>query len=474
MAKKNSTYWSQRFDQIEQNANNKSVKRISQLEKKYQTAARQIDEKINAWYQRLADNNGVSMTEARKLLSESELKEFKWKVEEYIKAGEENAIDQRWMKELENASAKFHINRLEALKLEARQQVEQLFADGQQSMYDMLADVYRDTFYRSCFEIQKGVGIGFDVSALDDSKVSKLLSKPWSVDGTNFSEKLWGNKVKLINNLEQELARMVLTGESPRKAIANIKKEMGSSLASAKRLVMTEQAFFTSTAQVDAYDELDVEEFEYVGTLDGKTCSDCGGLDGKHFPVTEMTIGVNAPPMHPYCRCTTCPYFDDEFTIGGYRAGRNTQTGEINYFPANMTYNEWKKRYLVNEDSIKQKKLIEKKYKDAIMNTKKELGIRGIINLNPMPIDLTEFEFDEVHINSDRKHNVDRKTAEYFMKHSRFTLERWNGQYINYYSELGAVYIDVKNKKIRTAYRKQEFDSKIKTLIEVIINGRYN
>lgn len=345
MPKKNKDYWQQRFDQIEQSANNRSTKYVKQLEKKYQIAAQQIDGQINAWYQRIAANNEVSMTEARKLLSSSELKEFKWTVEDYIKYGQENEIDQRWMKELENASAKFHINKLEALKLEVRQQVEQLFAGGQQSMYDVLADVYSDTFYRSCFEIQKGVGIGFDVAKLDDGKVSRILSRPWSVDGTNFSEKLWGNKVKLINNLDQEISRMVLTGESPRKAIANIKKEMGSSLASAKRLVMTEQAFFTSTAQANAYGELDVEEYEFVGTFDGRTCGDCGDLDGKHFPVAEMAVGINAPPMHPYCRCTTCPYFDDEFTIDDKRAAKDE---ECNWYevPANMTYKEWKNNFV--------------------------------------------------------------------------------------------------------------------------------
>lgn len=469
-----SDYWKGRFDQIEQAANNKSVRYVRKLEKKYRIAAQEIDTKINAWYQRLADNNGVSMTEARRLLTGSELKEFKWTVQDYIKAGRENAIDQSWMKELENASAKFHINRLEALKLDARHQIEQVFAGGQEDMYGVLADVYSDTFYHSCFEVQKGIGVGFDVSKLDDKQVSKLINKPWSVTGENFSTNIWKNKTKLINTLDQELSRMILTGETPQKAIQNIKKAMNTSLSNAKRLVLTEQAYFTSIAQKDAYGELDVEEYEFVGTLDGRTCDDCGKLDGEHFPLSEISPGVNAPPMHPYCRCTICPYFDDEFTIDGYRVGRNTKTGEINYFPSDMTYGEWKNRYLVSEDHIKQKKLIEKKHKDDIMNTKKELGVKGTINLNPTPIDLTDFVFDDAHINSDRKHNVDRKAAEYFMKHAKFTLERWNGQYINYYSESGAVYVDVKNKKIRTSFRNKEFDTKAKKLIEVIVNGKYN
>ena len=343
---KNKDYWRKRFDQIEQAANNKSVKYTKQLEKKYGIAEKEIDAKVNAWYQRLADNNGVSITEAKKLLTASELKEFQWTVEEYIKYGQENAIDQRWMKELENASAKFHINRLEALKLEARQQVEQLFAGGQEAMFDTLADVYKDTFYHSCFEIQKGFGVGFDVSKLDDKQVSKVLMQPWAVDGTNFSEKLWGNKRKLINTLDQELSRMVLTGETPQRAIANIRKAMDVSQKTARRLVLTEQAYFTSVAQQDAYGELDVEEYEFVSIFDFKTCDECGDLNGQHFPVTEMHVGVNAPPMHPYCRCTTCPYFNDEFTVNDKRTAKNEETGEWYEVPSDMSYREWKSAFV--------------------------------------------------------------------------------------------------------------------------------
>lgn len=341
---KNSDYWKKRFDQVEQSANNKSVKYVKQLEKKYKTASQQLDNQINAWYQRLADNNEVTVTEARKLLTDSELKEFKWNVEEYIKYGQENAIDQRWLKELENASAKFHINRLEALKLEARQQIEQVFAGGQEAMFDTLADVYKDTFYRSCFEIQKGIGVGFDVSKLDDKQVSKLLMKPWSPDGENFSTKVWKNKTKLINTLDQEMSRMVLTGESPQKVIKSIKKAMDSSEYAARRLVLTEQAYFTSVAQKDAFGELDVEEFEIVATLDNKTSEKCREMDSQHFPVKDMTPGLNAPPFHVFCRTTTCPYFDDEFTVNDKRIAK----GEDGWYevPANMSYMEWKNSFV--------------------------------------------------------------------------------------------------------------------------------
>ena len=82
------------------------------VEEIYQKAQIELEDKINNWYQRFATNNQISMAEARKLLTTGEMKELKWSVEEYIKHGKENSISGQWAKELENASARFHVSRL--------------------------------------------------------------------------------------------------------------------------------------------------------------------------------------------------------------------------------------------------------------------------------------------------------------------------------------------------------------------------
>ena len=76
---------------------------------------------------------------------------------------------------------------------------------------------------------------------------------------------------------------------------------------------MTEQAFISSAAQKDAFNDLDVEEFEIVATLDSHTSDICREMDGKHFPMKDFQPGVTAPPFHVWCRSTTVPYFDDEW-----------------------------------------------------------------------------------------------------------------------------------------------------------------
>ena len=104
-------YWQKRFNQMEQAQHDRGAAAFSEIDRKYREAQKTIEQKIAVWYQRFADNNHITFPEARKLLTGSELSEFKWDVNEYIRHGKENAVSGSWMKELENASARYHINR---------------------------------------------------------------------------------------------------------------------------------------------------------------------------------------------------------------------------------------------------------------------------------------------------------------------------------------------------------------------------
>ncbi|HDO9695880.1 TPA: phage head morphogenesis protein, partial [Clostridioides difficile] len=137
------------FEQLEEAQNNKSVKYYLELEKQYKLAMNSIEKDILAWYNRFAKNEGISLLEAKKLLNTRELEEFKWSVEEYIRHGKENAINQKWMKELENASARVHITRLEALKLQIQQQVEVLYGNELDGIDKLMRDIYTSGYYHT-------------------------------------------------------------------------------------------------------------------------------------------------------------------------------------------------------------------------------------------------------------------------------------------------------------------------------------
>lgn len=347
MARKSDSgeYWKKRFQQVEEAQHQDGVQVYAEIEKQYRTAQRQIEGQIQAWYGRFATNNGVTIQEARRMLSAKELAELKWDVQQYIQYGEQNALSGTWGKELENASARFHISRLEALKLQTQQSLEVLFGNQLDSFDRGMRELYKSGYYRTAFEVQKGFGVGWDFATLDDKQIDKVIRKPWAVDGKNFSERIWGNKQKLINELNQTLTKNIVLGQDPQKAIDEIARKMNSSKTAAGRLVMTEEAFFSSAAQKDCFTELDVEQYEIVATLDSHTSDICQEMDGKHFPMSQWEVGVTAPPFHVWCRTTTVPYFGDEFDLLGERAARDAD-GKTYHVPANMTYPEWKKSFV--------------------------------------------------------------------------------------------------------------------------------
>lgn len=341
----NGEYWQKRFELLEQAAHQQGVQCYADIEKQYRQAQKQLEGQIAAWYQRFASNNGVTLAEAKRMLNAKELAELKWDVNQYIQYGQENAINGTWVKQLENASARFHISRLEALKLQTQQSIEVMFGNQLDSIDSTMRNVYKSGYYHTAYEIQKGVGVGWDFSALDDKQISKVINKPWAVDGKNFSERIWGNRQKLVNELNNTLTQNIILGKDPQKAIDEIARKMNTSKTNAGRLVMTEEAFFSSAAQKDCFTELDVEQFEIVATLDSHTSDICRGMDGKHFPMSEWKVGVTAPPFHVHCRSTTVPYFDDEFDAVGERAARGAD-GKTYYVPADMTYEQWSKKFV--------------------------------------------------------------------------------------------------------------------------------
>lgn len=379
------SYWKKRFEALEAASNKYGIETYRKIEPAFDSAFREIESEITLWYERLAKNNGITMQEARKLLNANELKEFQWDVQEYIKYGRENAINQQWIKELENASAKYHISRLEALKVRTQQAVEVAFGNELDEVDAMVKKIFTNDYYHSIYEMQKGFNIGWEIGQIDERKLEKIVSSPWATDGKHFSERIWNSRTQLVSELHNQLTRTCILGKPPDDAIKAISKKFNTSKNQAGRLVMTEQAYFHSVAQQEAFKELDVEEFEVVATLDNLTSEICQEMDGKHFPMKDFEPGVTAPPFHPWCRSVTVPYFDDDFDVGE-RAARD-EDGETYYVPADMTYPEWEKA-MVNGQTDDLKPAVP----DGIIKSKKET-IQTLDKLKQSGI--PESEYDE-------------------------------------------------------------------------------
>ena len=103
-------------------------------------------------------------------------------------------------------------------------------------------------------------------------------------------------------------------------------------------------------ASIDAYKGLGVDKIQVLGTLDRVTCEKCGSFDGKIFEIDKAQQGLNIPPFHPNCRCTTTPY-DEDWEHSGTRNAKD-DNGNDYYVPEDMSYEGWKRKYVEGENAI--------------------------------------------------------------------------------------------------------------------------
>lgn len=344
-----SSYWADRFLSEEERRDKDNRRYYSTIEKEYNKALAGLEKDIEYWLGRIAKNNDISLSGAKELLSKKELQEFKWTVEEYIKKGEENGVSGQWLKQLENASARVHIQRLEALKIQIQDRIENMYTTRDRSMEDYLCRVYKDTYYHTVFEIDKGIGsIQSSFNKLDDRKVLQIIHKPWATDGKDFSTRIWEDKANLVNTLHTGLTQSFIRGGNLDDVVNDISQFVSSKIKNKKyvasRLVTTESAAYASKAQEQAYKDLSVDKYEILATLDLHTSDICQDLDGKIFDRKDYQVGVTAPPFHPNCRTVTVPWFPDDVDTGE-RAARG-KDGKMGYVPQNMTYKEWYNKYV--------------------------------------------------------------------------------------------------------------------------------
>ncbi len=119
---------------------------------------------------------------------------------------------------------------------------------------------------------------------------------------------------------------------------------------------------------------------DMVYLVNPSCCPECRKHDGRHFPSRKMEQGVNAPPLHPNCRCFTAPWLkreDDGITnqdIADFDKWSET------YDQHGLSWQEWEKQKKSKKTRAKAAKPAPKieDFKlddfDGILSEKKELA----------------------------------------------------------------------------------------------------
>ena len=336
---KNSEYWRGRFSLLEHSTYKTAQTTLKEIEALYRQALYRTQKDIASWCTRIADDNGLFLTEARRLLGTKELEEFRWDVEQYIETAQKAGLDETWQKQLHNVSAKVHISRLEAVETQIRQQIEELYAGQEAQLTNAVRRAAENAYTGTLREAARGLDLNFQTVSFDKEQLDALTSKAWTTDDRTFRDRCWTNKTALVQTVHKGMTQSLLRGDSPAKLTDAIAKQFDVDRYKAGRLVYTETAYYSALAEKQGYKDLGVEKVEIIGTLDGSTCSICGQLDGREIPLAQYEPGVTVPPFHPRCRCTTAPVVPEDFA-DGLRIARG-EDGEQYYVPEGTKWKEW-------------------------------------------------------------------------------------------------------------------------------------
>ena len=341
-----SNYWADRFTAEENRINELSKEQVKEAKRQYDIALKNTNQKIYEFYAKYAKDNNISMYEAKQRFNKKELKEFKMSLSEYIRKGQSLNInpDDSIIKELKNVSSRVHIERLEALKIEIKAEIDLLSKTMENNLDKHLREVYRDTYYRSAYSIQKGLDQFSNIEKLNPELLESLVYKPWTKDNTNWSKRIWGNDGKLVNTLHTNLTQNIITGKPLKDIIDTIEERFNVERNIATRLIMTESAAYHSRAKERCMKDLGCEKYEVIATLDDRTSDICRTMDSKVFDMKDYQVGVTAPPFHSNCRTVTAPYYDK---IEGDTNLRASRTEDDDYELVDVKdYQDWYDRYI--------------------------------------------------------------------------------------------------------------------------------
>lgn len=303
-------YWAERNRMVMTQGLEKADAVARELEKSYRRAQREVQAAVDKIYATFAGESGLSYADAQAYLTKGELKEWRYTLEEYVERINASG-DKDLLRELNALSARSRIRRLQQVQTAIDVAASELASRGEALTRDLLEDAYGGAYVQVGGVLQAGLGVGGRLEMLNRTEVAQAAAYPWS--GASFSERIWNNADNLARALRQAVTQGLIQGQDVRQMSAAIAKATGSSAADAERLIRTETARCIEEATLKGYAAAGVGRYQILVDEDERTCKFCGAIDEEAVhEVAGAVTGVNLPPFHPRCRCTTVPYFSEE------------------------------------------------------------------------------------------------------------------------------------------------------------------
>lgn len=196
----------------------------------------------------------------------------------------------------------------------------------------------------------KGVKANFLYPTLEQIKTAALFKPVDTKYGMTYQSYLDGIEAGLYNTWDSALRTGYLTGMSTDKitesviggispkskllnpgSMASLRNSIWSNTRTALQSFANETRSRVYEENEDYFGDLETEfKYEYVATLDARSCLVCGKDDGKLFRTLKECPQI---PRHRGCRCVILPYFGGD--AGEKRASKD------GYLDDKVTFEKW-------------------------------------------------------------------------------------------------------------------------------------
>ncbi len=342
---KSSEYWKKRALSAKKKQLEASADYEAAMQSRLRDLEHDIEKEALGYLQRYANENNVGLKQAASVLGNINSTKWSMTLEEFERKAKAGGYE----KELNAEYYKSRIFRLQQLHEQMVEFSKKYGMAEQLRMQNGLAKQYQNTYYLDAYNKYRATGqLDIKLNHFNEQQLKNIVYRPWK--GSDFSKRIWKEYTEVLpDELTDALLRGTLFGYSPSKVVRMMRDRFQKvSERDLHRLVITEMGHAAEEATAQFYKDSNIEQYQYLATLESHTCDQCAHLDERIFYLKDKKEGINYPLIHPYCRCTTVPYDKDLPDIES-RWSRDPKTGKGIYVK-NMNYRQWDK--LVSRNSL--------------------------------------------------------------------------------------------------------------------------
>lgn len=306
-----SKYWKDREKMWQTDCQKQNTNWQKEINDVYQTMSDEINDQVLIFYQKYADENGLTLAQAKQYLDQTDIRYYANLAKRYCEDAARDMDAGTWEhspaksyftkqadEEMSRYNTAMKIARLDMLK----RQIDLRIANAQRKVCSVVHDALTD---RALQTYTRQAGILGKTVLNNLAHVQTIVQA--SFHGTNFSNRIWGTQQdKLKKFLRKSLQDCLILGKGAAPFVRELKKATGKTARQAQTLMSTELARVQVQAALDSMKASGFDEFQVIASSD--CCDECQKIDGQHYPIPKLASGENAPPMHPNCRCSIAPY----------------------------------------------------------------------------------------------------------------------------------------------------------------------